>query len=395
MRLVIATVVAFFFFPWSGFTACDDCAPHNPPAPVWRVADAGGIAAAPTQVALAAAPSPAEVDLDAPASPRLSVDRSVDVPALDVARAVEAFEGGLPPPVASLEQICETLISAASAHDLPIPFFIRLIWRESRFDPLAVSRAGAQGVAQFMPKVAAEFGLANPFDPVEALPRSAKFLKMLHQQFGNLGLAAAAYNAGAKRIQDWLANRGTLPSETRAYVLGITGHAAERWREANLEEAELDVPARVPCQHAATMIRVPPPEPPPPPPETVAAKSDKHDGKSEKATKTAAANETDKSAKGRKAKKGDLSDTSASSEKRWVVQFAAEKTREGALKRFHRLKQHAKQLGKRAIDIVDAKLSGRRVPMKRIEVVFVSKAAAEQVCVRLRGAGETCNVVRD
>jgi hypothetical protein len=314
------------------------------------------------------------------------------VPALDVARAVEAFENALPPPVASMEQICETLISAASAHGLPIPFFIRLIWRESRFDPLAVSPAGAQGVAQFMPRVAAEFGLSNPFDPVEALPRSAKFLNMLYQQFGNLGLAAAAYNAGARRIQDWLANRGKLPSETRAYVLGVTGHAAERWREAKLEEAELDVPARVPCQHAAAMIRVPSAEPPP---ETVVAKSDKRDSKSEKTTKTAAADETDKSAKDKKAKKDDLSDTSASSEKRWVLQLATEKTREGALKRFHRLKQHAKQLSKRAVDIVDAKLAGRRTPMKRIEVVFVSKSTAEQVCDRLRGAGETCKVVQD
>jgi hypothetical protein len=395
MRLVIATVVAFFFFPWSGFQACDDCAPHNPPAPVWRVADAEGIVAAPTQMALAAAPNLTEVELDAPVSPNVSIDSPVDVPALDVTRAVEAFENALPPPVASIEQICETLISAASAHDLPIPFFIRLIWRESRFDPLAISPAGAQGVAQFMPRVAAEFGLSNPFDPVEALPRSAKFLNMLYQQFGNLGLAAAAYNAGAKRIQDWLANRGNLPSETRAYVLGVTGHAAERWREANLEEAELDVPARVPCQHAATMIRVPPAEPPPPPPETVVAKSDKRDSKSEKATKTAAADEADKSAKGKKAKKDDLSDTSASSEKRWVLQLATEKTREGALKRFHRLKQHAKALSKRAVDIVDAKLAGRRTPMKRIEVVFVSKATAEQVCDRLRGAGETCKVVQD
>jgi hypothetical protein len=143
------------------------------------------------------------------------------------------------------------------------------------------------------------------------------------------------------------------------------------------------------------MIRVPPVEPPPPPPETVVAKAEKRDGKSEKTTKTAAAGEADKNAKGKKAKKDDLSDTSASSEKRWVLQLATEKTREGALKRFHRLKQHAKQLSKRAVDIVDAKLAGRRTPMKRIEVVFVSKATAEQVCDRLRGAGETCKVVRD
>jgi soluble lytic murein transglycosylase-like protein len=55
-------------------------------------------------------------------------------------------------------------------------FFARLIWRESRFDPSAVSRAGAQGVAQFMPATANWRGLSNPFDPLEAIAESAKLL---------------------------------------------------------------------------------------------------------------------------------------------------------------------------------------------------------------------------
>jgi hypothetical protein len=65
-----------------------------------------------------------------------------------------------------------------------------LIWQESRFDPAAVSRAGAQGVAQFMPATANWRGLSNPFDPVEAIAQSAKLLRDLRREFGNLGLAS-------------------------------------------------------------------------------------------------------------------------------------------------------------------------------------------------------------
>ncbi len=46
------------------------------------------------------------------------------------------------------DSVCEALAAAAAENDLPIDFFTRLIWQESRFDPAAVSRAGAQGVAQ-------------------------------------------------------------------------------------------------------------------------------------------------------------------------------------------------------------------------------------------------------
>jgi soluble lytic murein transglycosylase-like protein len=61
---------------------------------------------------------------------------------------------------------------------------------------MAVSRAGAQGVAQFMPATARWRCLADPFDSLEAIAQSAKLLRDLGREFGNLGLAAAAYNAG-------------------------------------------------------------------------------------------------------------------------------------------------------------------------------------------------------
>ena len=59
---------------------------------------------------------------------------------------------------------------------------------------------------------------------------SADFLAELRTTFGNLGLAAAAYNAGPGRVTRWLAGQTDLPQETLDYVLAITGHAAADWR---------------------------------------------------------------------------------------------------------------------------------------------------------------------
>jgi hypothetical protein len=137
--------------------------------------------------------------------------------------------------------LCLMLQSAATANTLPLPFLARVIWRESRFDPDAVgpkTRGGAhaQGIAQFMPGTAAEQDLADPFDPVEALPKAAAYLAALRDRFGNLGLAAAAYNAGPARVQGWLDGRRTMPDETRAYVAAVTGRAVEDWKRAGTVE---------------------------------------------------------------------------------------------------------------------------------------------------------------
>ena len=137
---------------------------------------------------------------------------------------------------ASSGQNCLGLAKAAAAHDLPLDFFVRLIRQESNFDPNSVSHAGAQGIAQFMPGTARWRGLADPFEPLQALDESARWLRELREQFGNLGLAAAAYNAGPRRVQDWLAGRGGLPGETRAYVRIITGREAEDWARGPVED---------------------------------------------------------------------------------------------------------------------------------------------------------------
>jgi hypothetical protein len=135
------------------------------------------------------------------------------------------------------EAMCLMIESAARAEDLPLEFFARVIWQESRFQADAVgpvTRNGqrAQGIAQFMPGTASERRLLDPFDPVQALPKSAEFLNELRGQFGNLGLAAAAYNAGPRRVQEWLAGSGGLPQETRNYVVAITGSTVDDWAAA-------------------------------------------------------------------------------------------------------------------------------------------------------------------
>jgi hypothetical protein len=135
------------------------------------------------------------------------------------------------------EAICLMIESAARANGLPLEFFARLIWQESRFQADAVgpmTRYGqrAQGIAQFMPGTASDRGLLDPLNPVQALPKSAEFLAELRSQFGNLGLAAAAYNAGPRRVQEWLTGTGPMPYETRHYVYVITGSSVDDWARA-------------------------------------------------------------------------------------------------------------------------------------------------------------------
>jgi len=142
---------------------------------------------------------------------------------------------------------CEALAKAAASHDLPADFFARLIWQESHFKADAVSRAGAQGVAQFMPATARLRQLEDPFNPLEAVVKSAELLRDLRREFGNLGLAAAAYNAGSGRVRDWLVGRRPLPGETRAYVRIVTGRSVEEWAGGQTSPPEMRSLKVVPC----------------------------------------------------------------------------------------------------------------------------------------------------
>jgi hypothetical protein len=134
------------------------------------------------------------------------------------------------PSTETVEQaLCRLIDGSARTRGIPADFLTRLIWRESSFRPHVVSPAGAQGIAQFMPGTAQERGLADPFDPEQAIPKAAELIADLTDRFGNLGLAAAAYNGGPARVAAWLAGAGGLPTETRNYVIAVTGRSAEDW----------------------------------------------------------------------------------------------------------------------------------------------------------------------
>jgi Transglycosylase SLT domain len=155
----------------------------------------------------------------------------------------------------SREEVCASLAEAIRNNDLPPHFFIRLLYQESSFRPYVISSAGALGIAQFMPETANERGLDNPFDPAQAIPASARLLRDLSRKFGNLGLAAAAYNAGPKRIQDWLANKSPLPQETQDYVRNITSWPAATWTGSQQAGSPaVRLPQQAPCQELAGLL---------------------------------------------------------------------------------------------------------------------------------------------
>ena len=170
------------------------------------------------------------------------------------AGAVERPAGGKDETVG--EAVCRLIDAAAARQNLPVGFLTRIIWRESRFRSDAISPAGAQGVAQFMPGTALERGLLDPFDPEQAIPASAALLADLARRFGSLGLAAAAYNGGPTRVSSWLAGTGMLPVETQDYVLAVTGRSADDWAlTPKPAEPAGDRPAEQSCLSLASELR--------------------------------------------------------------------------------------------------------------------------------------------
>lgn len=127
--------------------------------------------------------------------------------------------------------VCKLIERNAADRGLDPGFLARLLWKESRFEPGAVSPAGAQGIAQFMPGTADLYDLDDPFNPALAIHKSAWYLAHLRDMFGNIGLAAIAYNGGENRAARFLAGQTTLPYETLDYVEAITGFNAYRWRD--------------------------------------------------------------------------------------------------------------------------------------------------------------------
>ena len=148
------------------------------------------------------------------------------------------------------EDVCSAIERNAAFWDLPPGYFGRLIWQESHFDPNAVSGAGAEGISQFIPSTARLQGVSNVYDPSEALQRSARYLRFLTDKFGNLGLAAAAYNGGEGAVTRYIAGRGYLALETLDYVEIITGHSIEEWIAGGVKPGDFALQPNMPFQTA-------------------------------------------------------------------------------------------------------------------------------------------------
>ena len=121
----------------------------------------------------------------------------------------------------------EGIIREAAAIYRVDPSLIRSVMQaESGFDASAMSRAGAMGLMQLMPDIAAAFGVVHPFDPRENIMAGTRLLReLLDQHRGNLKLALASYNAGPTAV----AHYGAVPPfrETRNYVKKVTGLIAD------------------------------------------------------------------------------------------------------------------------------------------------------------------------
>jgi Transglycosylase SLT domain/SPOR domain len=260
------------------------------------------------------------------------------------------------------ESICLMIESAAREANLPLEFFARVIWQESRFRSDAVgpvTRSGqrAQGIAQFMPGTASERGLLDPFNPVQALPKSADFLAELREQFGNLGLAAAAYNAGPRRVQEWLAGTGPMPQETRSYVLSITGSTVEDWAKAGKGGKQ---PERIPTSSCRELMALLKQAPNP----FIA-------GLEQRVTLAAG--------------------------KVWGVQLAAGFSRDKALAMYGRaVARLSSVIGDRDPSILTSRMRSRG-PALFYQVRFGAdtRAEADDLCNRIRKAGGACFVLRN
>jgi soluble lytic murein transglycosylase-like protein len=113
------------------------------------------------------------------------------------------------------------LLRAAGRWGVSAAVLAAQLMAESNFNPYAVSPAGAQGIAQFIPSTAAAYGLTDPFDAEAAIDAQAHLMSDLLRQFGAVPLALAAYNAGPAPV----AACSCVPSipETTAYVARILG----------------------------------------------------------------------------------------------------------------------------------------------------------------------------
>jgi soluble lytic murein transglycosylase-like protein len=129
------------------------------------------------------------------------------------------------PAPAEASPYSEIIRAAAVKHGMDEKLITRVIAAESNFNPNAVSRKQALGLMQLLPQTAAQYSVANVFDPAQNIEGGTRYLKDLLEKYrGNLQLALAAYNAGPDMVEKY----GGIPpfAETQSYVKQITSRLA-------------------------------------------------------------------------------------------------------------------------------------------------------------------------
>lgn len=131
----------------------------------------------------------------------------------------------------------DSLISDAAQQQNVDPALIRAVMRqESAFHPCAVSNKGAEGLMQLMPTTAAQFHVADTFDPQQNVAGGTALLKQLLARYnGDVRLALVAYNAGANRADD---KSERYPAETQHYIANILGELGIPSRDASPQSPE-------------------------------------------------------------------------------------------------------------------------------------------------------------
>lgn len=112
------------------------------------------------------------------------------------------------------------IAQASQKYGIPDSLLTAQINQESGFNPNAVSPAGAEGIAQFMPATAQSIGLKNPFDPTEAIPAMAKYDAQNFNQFGNITKMLEAYNEGPNAVAN-----GVIAPGVKSYANNIINAA--------------------------------------------------------------------------------------------------------------------------------------------------------------------------
>lgn len=176
-----------------------------------------------------------------PVLPTGAVSAALPAPAADAARRCTDDGRHCIALDTYVADVCRVIERSSAEHRLDPNFLARLLWKESLFESGAVSPAGALGIAQFMPGTAEIVGLDDPFNPAKAIDASARYLRKLTDGFGNIGMAAIAYNGGENRAARYKESGGRLPWETLDYVEAITGHPAATWREEPPKPDKLDL----------------------------------------------------------------------------------------------------------------------------------------------------------